>query len=80
MPSLILVLCHMPWAHKDMLGYTDSTKVKHGANHVIIQAVLLYGSESWALTESMECRLQSFHSRCASYITGQHIRQNSDET
>jgi hypothetical protein len=46
----------------------------------VIQAVLLYGSESWALTESMERRLQSFHSRCARYITGQHIRQNSDGT
>jgi hypothetical protein len=37
MPSLILVLCHMHWAHKDMLGYTDSTKVKLGANHVTEQ-------------------------------------------
>jgi hypothetical protein len=46
----------------------------------VIQSVLLYGSESWALTESMEHRLQSFHSRCARYIKGQHIRQNSDET
>jgi hypothetical protein len=46
----------------------------------VIQAVLLYGSESWAMNNTMECRLQSFHSRCAHHITGQHIRQNADET
>lgn len=28
----------------------------------------------------MEKQLQSFHSRCARHITGQHIRQNKDET
>jgi hypothetical protein len=46
----------------------------------VIQAVLLYGAESWAMTNTMVKRLQSFHNRCARYITGQHIRQNADET
>jgi len=61
---------------------------KEGANpkamasfyKAIVQSVLLYGSESWVLTLSMENELQSFHRRCARYITGQHIRQNADGT
>jgi exonuclease III len=61
---------------------------KEGANpkamasiyKAVVQAVLLYGSESWVLTQSMEKKLQSFHRRCARYITGQHIRQNPDES
>ena len=46
----------------------------------VVQAVLLYGSESWVLTQAMEKKLQAFHHRCARHITGQHIRQNPDET
>ena len=29
---------------------------------------------------AMEKKLNSFHHRCARYITGQHIRQNPDES
>jgi hypothetical protein len=46
----------------------------------VVQAVLLYGAESWVLTKAMEQTLQSFHHRCARYITEQHIRQNKDES
>ena len=61
---------------------------KEGANpkamatvyKAVVQAVLLYGSESWVLSLTMEKKLQSFHRRCARYITGQHIRQNPDES
>jgi hypothetical protein len=44
----------------------------------VVQAVLLYGAESWVLTDTMECALQSFYHRCARYITRQHIRQDQD--
>jgi hypothetical protein len=61
---------------------------KEGANpkamasvyKAVVQAVLLFGSETWVLTLGMEKKLQSFHHRCARYITGQHIRQNPDES
>lgn len=61
---------------------------KEGANpkamasvyKAVVQAVLLFGSETWVLTLGMEKKLQSFHRRCARYITGQHIRQNPDES
>jgi hypothetical protein len=46
----------------------------------VIQAVLLYGSESWVLTQRMELSLESFHHKCATYIMGQHIRENTDGT
>ena len=41
---------------------------------VIIQSVLLYGSESWVLTKHIKDKLNSFHRRCSRYITGRHIR------
>jgi hypothetical protein len=44
----------------------------------IVQAVLLYGSESWTLTEGTLKKLRSFHSRVARYLTGRHIRPNED--
>ena len=46
----------------------------------IVQAVLLYGSESWTLTESMMNKIRSFHSRIARYICKRHIRQLEDGT
>ena len=46
----------------------------------IVQAVLLYGSESWTLTEGTLQKLRSFHSRVARYICNKHIRQLEDGT
>jgi hypothetical protein len=46
----------------------------------IVQAVLLYGSESWVLSERHWKDLRSFHNRCARHITGMHIRKNQDGT
>jgi hypothetical protein len=46
----------------------------------VIQAVLLYGSESWVLKQQMERSLESFHHKCARYIMGQHIQKNTDGT
>ena len=40
----------------------------------IVQSVLLYGSESWVLNQTMLNSLRSFHHRCARFITGRHIR------
>ena len=43
----------------------------------IVQSVLLYGSETWALTDSLMQNLRSFHQRCARHITGRNIRQDT---
>jgi hypothetical protein len=46
----------------------------------IVQAVLLFGSETWVLTKEMEKRLDAFHHRCARHLTHRHIQQNADGT
>jgi len=46
----------------------------------VVQTILLYGSETWVVTDFLLKQLRSFHSRVARYITGRHIRQNADGT
>jgi ribonucleotide reductase beta subunit family protein with ferritin-like domain len=46
---------------------------------VIVQCVLLYGSESWELTKYMIGKLNSFHHMYARFITGRHIQQVGEE-
>ena len=41
----------------------------------MVQAVLLYGSETWVISERMGHLMNSFHHRCARYLVGDHIRQ-----
>ena len=41
----------------------------------VVQAVLLYGSETWVLTQKMWKAIEGFHNCCARYIAGEHIRQ-----
>ena len=44
----------------------------------IIQSVLLYGSETWVTSKQMIRMLRSFHHRCARFITGKHIWQDTE--
>jgi len=46
----------------------------------IIQAVSLYGSESWTLQDRIIKTFRSFHARVARSITGRHIRELEDGT
>jgi len=46
----------------------------------IVQAVLLYGSESWTITTSIMQKIKSFHARVARSLTGRHIKQRPDGT
>ena len=39
----------------------------------VVQTVLLYGSESWTISDNMMKRLRSFHTRIARYICRKHI-------
>jgi len=41
----------------------------------IVQAVLLYGCETWVLTKRDQRQLESFHNRCARHIAHMHIRR-----
>jgi hypothetical protein len=45
----------------------------------IIQAILLYGSETWVMTGSNTLRrLEIFHRKCARFLTGQFIHQQEN--
>ena len=46
----------------------------------VVQAVLLYGAESWTITKKNWMRLRSFHRGATRYMTSQHIRKNEDGT
>ena len=45
----------------------------------IVQALLLYGSESWVISEKNMRKLESFHKRAVRYMTGSHIRKKGEE-
>ena len=45
----------------------------------VVQAVLLYGAESWTVSQRDKGKLQSFHRRAVRYITGTHIRRTGDD-
>jgi len=55
-----------------------SSRVRGYFYKAVVQAVLLYGSESWTLTERTLKLFRSFHHRVARYLTGRHIRQRED--
>ena len=45
---------------------------------VIVQAVLLYGADSWSISSRNMGKLRSFHNRTVRCITGDHIVKNGD--
>lgn len=61
-------------------GKMKNPKVATTIYKVVVQAVLLYGSETWVVTPSILTRLENFHRRCARHIMGQHIRPRDDGT
>jgi hypothetical protein len=46
----------------------------------IVQSVLLYGSETWVLSQYCLRRLEAFHHKCARWLCGRHIRRLPDNT
>jgi hypothetical protein len=46
---------------------------------VVLQTVLLYGSESWVLNQNGRDKLRSFHHRSARFLTGRYITQIDDK-
>ena len=45
----------------------------------IVQAVLLYGADTWVVSERDMGKLRSFHWRAIRYMTGCHIRKRGGE-
>ena len=52
---------------------TSSRKTMENFYKAVVQAVLLYGSETWTLTSAMMAKLNSFHHQCARNICGENI-------
>ena len=46
----------------------------------IVQAVLLYGSDSWTISKGNWRRLESFHKQALRHMSGKHIQKNQDGT
>ena len=46
----------------------------------VIQAVLLYGADSWCVSERNMGILKGFHQRAIRYMTGEHIQKQSDDS
>jgi hypothetical protein len=44
----------------------------------VVQSVLLYGSETWVLSERMRGMLEGFHNRCARQMTRKFIRPDPE--
>ena len=44
----------------------------------VVQAILLYGSETWVLSESMENRVEETHTDLLRLITGKRASQLGD--
>ena len=53
-------------------------KVSGNFYKAVAQAVLLFGAETWVLTQSMEKALDSFQFRVARRMTGKKPRQKKD--
>ena len=45
-----------------------------------MQAILLYGSETWVLLASMEKRIEGTHTELLRMITGKRAKQSGDGT
>lgn len=53
---------------------TSSNKTMANFYKAVVQSVLLYGSETWALSDSDRTCLDTFHHQVARHLTHQHIR------
>jgi hypothetical protein len=64
-----------------ILSSVHSTpKVMAGFYLAVVQAILLYGSETWVLSPKSRQRLEAFHHRCARHMAHQHIRRLPNNT
>jgi len=70
------------WGQFSRILTREGANIKHMKTFyiTIVQSVLLYGSESWTLTENQWSLIAAFHNQCARSITRRWARQNEDGT
>ena len=70
------------FSHSLWLLLRPSVVLSHTHTHrfyrAVVQSVLLFGSETWVLSERMLKMLESFHNRCARFIARDFIQQRPD--
>ena len=54
--------------------------MSEGFYRAVVQAILLYGSETWVLSASMEKRTEGTHTEFLRMITGKRVKQLGDGT
>ena len=62
------------WLYRVLRREGTDPKMSRAFYISVTQAVLLFGSDTWVLTERMEKALDSFHSRVARKILGRQPR------
>ena len=69
------------WASVAKILKTEGANPKIMAKFyiTIVQAVLLYGADSWTIRKRDYEALRSFHRRATRYMTGQHIRKVTED-
>ena len=69
------------WASVGKILKTEGANSKVMAKFylTIVQAVLLYGADSWTIKKRDYDALRSFHRRAVRYMTGQHIRKLNEQ-
>ena len=68
------------WGRLSRVLGQDGTdpKVSRKFYKAVAQALLIFGAETWVLTQRMEKALDSFQSRVARRLTGKQPRQKTD--
>jgi hypothetical protein len=80
--SARLALARAKWGRmsKVLSTQTASPRVMGKFYTAVLQAILLYGCESWVIPKRTLQRLDAFHHRCARHIAHRHIRRHPDGT
>lgn len=58
---------------------TSSIKTMSSFYKAVVQSILLYGSETWVIDETMRNRLEAFHNQVARSLTKQYIRPDTTD-
>jgi len=75
-----LNLAKAKWGRLSKVLVTTNSNPKVMARFylAVVQAVLLYGSESWVIPSRTLQRIEAFHHRCARFMAHKHIRKMPD--
>ena len=68
-----------PCVKKNLARVGARCKIMGYFNKAIVQSVLLYGSDTWVITDNILNKLRMFHNKIARSLTNQHIHPNPND-